>query len=178
MCEKLKKPMHGTRDEAHNMQRRCAKTVRALGFATGKVLPFHFFQKGWQVCGRVRGGDFVVAGKSEFLQFIVSHMAEMFKVQVATTGLATPAVLCVLSRSIRWSGNDLRELIDELQWGKTQSVITPVTRGPGRKSSTGSRMALVGGPTLWPVSSKRARARGGGTSASLRSGHANPCGSQ
>lgn len=68
MCGKLQKAMYSTRDAAQNGQRKCSEIVRNLGFITAKLSPCHFFHKGWQVCGRVHGSDFVFVGKSEFLQ--------------------------------------------------------------------------------------------------------------
>lgn len=134
MCGRLKKAMYGTRDVAQNWQRKCAETMKEIGFAIGDVSPCHFFHSGWQVCGLMHMDDFVFAGYREYFDKIADHMRGKFKVKVAMAGLGDREPLRMLNRSSKWTEEGLvyesdhqhvERLIEELQLCKGQVVITP-----------------------------------------------------
>lgn len=103
LCGKLKKTMYGARDAAQNWQNTCSETVREVGFETGKVSPCHLYNKSWDVCGMVLGGDFVFVGARKYLAKIANHMKANLSATVAVTERGGQIALRVLNRNIRWT---------------------------------------------------------------------------
>lgn len=128
--------MFGIRDAAQGWQKKCAETMRELGFEIGCKSPRHLHHRGTDSCGMVHRG-FVFGGTDSFLKDIAKHMDGKFSIKVATTGPGRTEAPRVLIRSTRWTSHRIEykcdhrhaeQLIEELELRPGQKVITPVVR--------------------------------------------------
>ena len=78
---KLNLSLYGTRDAAQNWSAEFTRTLKRLGFTTGKASPCNFKCDAKELFLSVHGDDFTVAGPTDSLRWFEKAMTDTYEIK-------------------------------------------------------------------------------------------------
>lgn len=141
-CGRLEQSMYGTRDAAHNWERKCVSWAKSVGFIQGVASPCVFFYTVREISMVVHGDDFTVLGYESDLDWVREPISSEFEVKFR--GRLGPEAgdmksIRILNRIVEWKEDGIyyeadQRHIDILEQGLGFNARTKQLATPGIKS--------------------------------------------
>ena len=136
MIAKLNLSLYGTRDAAQTWTEEYTKTLKDLGFKTGKATPCNFKHSSKELSVTVHGADFTIVGPEDSLVWLNKELAHRYEIKSSYLGPDAwmEQEIRVLNRTIRWTPEGIEYepdqrhaeiVIDQLNLTSAKPVATP-----------------------------------------------------